>query len=47
MILHLYGSGGKSTNFNLARAPYDDLRAQLRAAGYWVVVPELGPVHWG
>jgi len=46
MVLHLYGAGGSSTVHNMMREPYNDLRAQLHAAGYWLVVPDLGPAHW-
>lgn len=46
LVVHLYGSGGSHTFFNLMRPPYARVREALRESGYWVVVPELGPSHW-
>lgn len=46
LVIHMYGSGGSHTSHNLRRPAYAALRRELREAGYWVVVPELGPSHW-
>ena len=46
LVIHLYGSGGSHTFYNLMRPSYARLRNALRESGYWVVVPELGPSHW-
>jgi len=46
LVVHLYGSGGSHVSYNLRRPAYAELRHELREAGYWVVVPELGPSHW-
>lgn len=46
LVIHLYGAGGSHTFYNLMRPAYEQLRRRLREAGYWVVVPELGPSHW-
>jgi len=46
LVIHLYGSGASHTDYNLMRPPYAQLRRGLREAGYWVVVPDLGPAHW-
>lgn len=46
LVIHLYGNGGSHQFYNLMRPAYAQLRRNLREAGYWVVVPELGPTHW-
>jgi|GEM_PF-690380 len=46
LIVHLYGSNGSHTNFNIGRPPFDTLRRLVAERGYWLVVPELGPRHW-
>ena len=46
LILHLYGSGGSHTAFNLMRSPFARLRRLLWERGCWVAVPELGRSHW-
>lgn len=46
MVLHLYGHGGSSMEYNMMRAPYAELRCLLRERGYWLVVPNLGGNHW-
>lgn len=46
LVIHLYGAGGSHTNYNLMRPPYAQLRQGLREAGYYVIVPDLGPSHW-
>jgi len=46
LVIHLYGSGGSHTEFNIRRPPYDSLRSLLSERGYWLIVPELGPKHW-
>jgi len=46
LLIHLYGSGGSHTEFNLARHSYDLFRRLMAERGYWIVVPELGPHHW-
>ncbi len=46
LIIHLYGSGGSHTDFNVGRPPYENFRKFVAERGYWLVVPELGPKHW-
>lgn len=46
LVVHLYGAGGSHTFYNLMRPAYAQLRRRLREAGYWVIVPDLGPAHW-
>lgn len=48
LVVHLYGSGGshRPDEFNIGRAPYDDFRKRLSDGGYWLIVPDLGPMHW-
>lgn len=46
LVIHLYGSGGSHAFYNMMRPPYARLRKALREAGYWLVVPDLGPSHW-
>ena len=46
LVIHLHGAGGSHAFYNLMRPPYARLRRGLREAGYWVVVPDLGPSHW-
>jgi len=46
LVIHLHGAGGSHTFYNLMRPAYAQLRRWLREAGYWVVVPDLGPAHW-
>ena len=46
MVLHLYGHGGSSREYNMMRAPYKEVRRLLRERGYWLVIPELGGSHW-
>jgi pimeloyl-ACP methyl ester carboxylesterase len=46
LVIHLYGSNGSHTEYNLMRQPYAPLREALRANGYWLLVPDLGPRHW-
>lgn len=46
LVIHLYGNGGSHTFYNLMRPAYAQLRQGLREAGYFVIVPDLGPSHW-
>jgi acetyl esterase/lipase len=46
LVIHLYGHGGSHQFYNLMRPAYALLRRDLRKAGYWVIVPDLGPSHW-
>lgn len=46
LLIYLYGAGGSHEDYNLMRPPYDRLRQQWAALGYFVMVPELGPSHW-
>jgi dipeptidyl aminopeptidase/acylaminoacyl peptidase len=46
LVVHLYGANGSHKKYNVGRAPYDEFRGLLAARGYWLVVPELGPLHW-
>ena len=46
MVLHLYGAGGSSRSYNMMRPPYAMVRRLLWERGYWLVVPNLGGLHW-
>lgn len=46
LVIHLYGNSGSHQFYNLMRPAYALLRRDLREAGYWVIVPDLGPTHW-
>ena len=46
LVIHLYGHGGSHTFYNLMRPAFAQLRRRLREAGYWVIVPDLGPSHF-
>lgn len=46
LVIHLYGSGGSHTYYNIMRPSYARLRKALREKGYWLIVPDLGPTHW-
>lgn len=46
LVVHLYGYGGSHSFFNMIRPLYAPLRRSLREAGYWLIVPDLGPSHW-
>ena len=46
LVVHLYGSGGSLTSYNVGSPSYDDFRKLLAERGYWLVVPDLGPAHW-
>jgi len=46
LVVHLYGHGGSHAFYNLMRPSYARMRKALCEAGYWLVVPDLGPSHW-
>lgn len=46
LLIYLYGAGGSHEDYNLQRPPYDRLRTGLAALGYYILIPELGPLHW-
>jgi len=46
LLIFLYGAGGSIRNYNLKRPPYARLRQELANRGYYIVVPELGPLHF-
>ena len=46
LLIFLYGAGGSIEEYNLQRKPFDELRRNLSSRGYFILIPELGPVHW-
>lgn len=46
LLIFLYGAGGSIKNYNFKRKPYASLRKQLAHRGYYVMVPELGKLHF-
>ena len=46
LLIFLYGAGGSIKNYNLKRPPYARLRQELANRGYYILVPELGPLHF-
>lgn len=46
LLIYLCGAGGSLEDYNLMRPPYDRLRDRLALQGYYILVPELGPLHW-
>ncbi len=46
LVVFLYGAGGSLDNFNYGREPYAILRKELAQRGYYVVVPDLGKLHF-
>ena len=46
LVIHFYGTGGTHERYNIGRAPYATLRQLLAERGYWIAVPNLGPLHW-
>lgn len=46
MVLHLYGRGGSARKYNMKSDHYSMVRRLLWERGYWIVVPDLGGVHW-
>lgn len=46
LLIYLYGAGGSTQDYNLKREAYSELRRLLCQRGYFILVPELGPLHW-
>jgi dipeptidyl aminopeptidase/acylaminoacyl peptidase len=46
LLIFLYGAGGSLENYNIARPPYNALRAQLAERGFYIMVPDLGKGHF-
>lgn len=46
LLIYLYGARGSLKNYNIARDPYAQLRAALAARGYYILVPDLGRLHF-
>lgn len=46
LVVHFYGTGGTHENYNIGRPPYAEMRRLLAERGYWIAVPNLGPLHW-
>lgn len=46
LLIHLYGAGGSRDFFNLGSQPFAEIRNELAARRYYILIPELGPRHW-
>lgn len=46
LLIFLHGAGGSLKSYNYSREPYQKLRQELSRRGFYVVVPELGKLHF-
>ncbi|WP_417385779.1 alpha/beta hydrolase family protein [Gimesia sp.] len=46
LLIYLHGAGGSLKSYNYSREPYQKLRQELSRRGFYVVVPELGKLHF-
>jgi dipeptidyl aminopeptidase/acylaminoacyl peptidase len=46
LLIYLHGAGGSLKSYNYSREPYQKLRKELSRRGFYVVVPELGKLHF-
>ncbi|QDT92569.1 alpha/beta hydrolase family protein [Gimesia algae] len=46
LLIYLHGAGGSLKSYNYSRQPYQKLRSKLSQREFYVVVPELGKLHF-
>ncbi|HAH46174.1 alpha/beta fold hydrolase [Gimesia sp.] len=46
LLIFLYGAGGSLKSYNYSREPYQKLRSELARRGFYVLVPDLGKLHF-